>query len=113
MMQTTWLALGALAVVATGASIWTDERDRGIIGGVVGFLTFLFWAYGALGVQIPDQGGGQPIELSYPVLAVFGAGLAALALASTIDHVLALLDPDEASELLRQWGRGTDGRRYD
>lgn len=112
MMQQTWLFLGAFAAIASGLGFIAEQPDRGVLGGLIGFFAWAIWSYGAFRVQITDQGGGQPIELQYPVLALFGGALAVFALAVTIDSVLSLLNPEESEELLKDWGRGQDGRRY-
>ena len=123
MMQLSWLFLGVLAAIATGVAVWIatttsadgeqpPRHDLGVIGGLVGFLAWSLWAYGAFTVHIPDHGGGAPIEVQYPALALFGVALAVLALMATIDHAMSLLNPDESEGLVREWGRTEDGRRY-
>lgn len=115
MMQLTWLFIAAIATIATAGAflVETSEHgDIGVAGGVIGFIAWTLWAYGAVNVQIPDASGGQPIEMQYPALALFGAALAVFALGTTIDHVMSLLDPDESEDLVRDWGREQDGRRY-
>lgn len=112
MMQTTWLVLAVFSFAALGLAFLSEEPDRTIMGGLVAFIGWGLWSFAAFNVQIPDQGGGQPIQLSYPPLAIFGVLLAVIALALTIEAVLYLLNPEESTDLVRDWGRDESGRRY-
>lgn len=81
MNQITWIFIGIIAMSVTGVTLRTTVDD--ILGGIVGAVIWAYWALSATNVQI-IRDGHEPIQESYPALALFGAGLVAL-------HILILL----------------------
>lgn len=83
MLMQGWLFIGVVAIAATGVAISTQTEavrvypnDDGvaIISGIIGFLAWGFWTYGALDVEVVT--GGQTSEFVMPELALFGVAMA-------------------------------------
>lgn len=83
MLESAWLFIGRIAFVWTvltvGAAVYVDGRDStgdalAMVSGVVGFLLWGAWTFGALNVEV--TGGGVVYEFAHPELAILGVAMA-------------------------------------
>jgi len=93
MDQTTWLLLAFLASTTTYVTLFRDVED--ILGGIVGMFLWGLWALGATNVEIVRAGDTAILTQteSYPVLALFGAGMAAVMFLILLTGAATMLDP--------------------
>jgi len=84
MLQLTFLFVGVTAILATGVALSTQTQaaalfpnDDGIaiISGVVGFIAWGFFAYGALNVEVVTD-SGTTVATSMPAVTYFAVALA-------------------------------------
>lgn len=76
MQELTWVFLGVIAAAATYVALSTPDDQRVIIFGLIGFLTWGLFAYGALSVQHVSANGVISIH-RYPALTAWGLMMAA------------------------------------
>lgn len=75
MNELAWILLGVIGAGATFVSVTTDNDQIAILSGLVGTLSWLLFAYGALGVTTIDQSGTLHTS-RYPALAAYGVAMA-------------------------------------
>lgn len=92
MLQSAWLFVGVVAVLATIAAPVTPDDDLSIVIGVLGFIAWVMLAYGALDVQVASN--GVTLAFSMPAVTIF------CVLASLIPGWVALTGP---FDVVRQW----------
>lgn len=100
-----WLFLGfvaftwTLVLVAIAAVSTPDTDGLATYGGIVGFVLWLVWSFGALEHTIVKASGGSMLEQTqtHPELALVGL------LMSTIPGFIALTGP---FDLVRRWRTG-------
>lgn len=106
MLESGWLFVGRIAfgwtVLATVAAVYLDGADGradGVVSnaGVVGFLLWGVWTFGALNIEVVD--GGTTITFTHPELAIAGVAMALipgyLALTGPIELIQRAHDPSE------------------
>jgi len=71
-----WLLIGVVATLATAAAILTTDDSIAMIAGVVGFIGWGVWAFGALNLEIYQQ--ATVYSINEPVVAIVGVMLALL-----------------------------------
>jgi hypothetical protein len=76
MIQSAWLFIGAMGALATGAAFRSEDNADATLFGVVGLVTWLVWAYGALSIEIAD--GGVVFEFNAPAVALLGVVFASV-----------------------------------
>lgn len=54
MLQSAWLFVGLVAILATIGALLTDDDGIAIITGALGFVTWGIFAYGALNVEVAE-----------------------------------------------------------
>jgi hypothetical protein len=93
MDQLTWLALGAAAMLVTGATARASVDE--IVGGLAGTFLWALWGLGSLSVEI-YSGGELVATRGYPqlaFLAVAGAGICLLLAFTGVEWVLGAARP--------------------
>ncbi len=74
MLLQAWLFIGAVAALTTGAALWTADDSIAILTGVLGFISWGLWAYGALNLQIVRD--ATTYTYTQPEVALLGVALA-------------------------------------
>jgi len=74
MLLQAWLFIGAVAALTTGAALWTADDSIAILTGVIGFISWGLWAYGALNLQIVRD--ATTYTYTQPEVALLGVALA-------------------------------------
>jgi hypothetical protein len=74
MLLQAWLFLGAIAALTTGAALWTAENNIAILTGVLGFISWGLWAYGAFDLTVVRD--ATVYTYTQPEVAVLGVALA-------------------------------------
>lgn len=95
MEQTTWLFLGLLAILTSGAAV-IGRRSAfvALAGSAAAVLLWGIWAVNAYSVvTITDS--GETIRQSNPALGIIGLALAVLMLANLVRVVMQLADEDD------------------
>lgn len=96
MLESAWLFVGRIAfawtVLTVIAAVYVDPVDDtgdglATIGGVVGFILWGVWTFGALDVSVVD--GSSTITFTHPELAILGVAL------SLVPGYIALTGPIE------------------
>lgn len=75
MLLSVWLAIGVIATLSTGLALLTTDDGVAIVTGVLGFLGWTLWSYGALDIQRPVE-GATSLTFSEPFVTLFGIGIA-------------------------------------
>lgn len=99
MLLTTWLVVGALGTLATLVAVVTTDDGVAVVGGVIGFIAWGLWTFGALNVEV--VGGAVVYQYSMPPVALLGLAIA------LVPGYIALTGPVEMV------GRVRDGRLED
>lgn len=76
MLSTAWVFVGAVALVATLGAVLTADDGVAIVGGVVGFICWGVWSFGALDLTVVNSGGVE--TFSMPEVAFLGIMFALL-----------------------------------
>lgn len=85
-----WLFIGLIAFVATWMALTTSQDDVLILFGLVGFITWLLFAYQSLNVT--ESPSGVTIVHSYPALSMWALGMAVITGFAIIEGPIALID---------------------
>jgi hypothetical protein len=75
MIQSAWLFIGTVALLATAAAFRSEDNADATLFGAVGLVTWLVWAYGSLQIEVAD--GGVVFEFEAPAVALLGVVFAA------------------------------------
>lgn len=71
----TVVAMGATAIALStkseGAALWPNDDGVAIFAGVVGFVSWGFWTYGTLNIEIVTE-TGTVVSQSMPAVTYFG-----------------------------------------
>jgi len=57
MLETTWLFVGVIAVLATIGAVLTNDDGVAIVAGILGFIAWGVWTFGSLNVEVVTQTG--------------------------------------------------------
>lgn len=76
MLSTAWVMVGLVAILSTVGAVLTSDNGVAIVAGVVGFITWGIWSFGALDVTVVSSGGVE--TFSMPEIAFLGLMLALL-----------------------------------
>lgn len=76
MLAMAWVFVGVVALLATIGGVLTEDDGVAIVAGVVGFVSWGIWTFGALDLQVASSGGLQTVSM--PELALLGVALALL-----------------------------------
>jgi len=76
MLQSGWLFVGLVAILATALALFTDDDGLAIIGGTAGTITWGVWTYGTLNVRV--VGDAVTYTFTMPSLTLLGIALALL-----------------------------------
>lgn len=87
MLQSAWLFIGTLAIITTTGALLVQDDAMAIILGVAGFLTWGFFAYGALDVRVSTE--AVTYSYSLPSVTILAVGFA------IIPGFIALTGPTE------------------
>jgi len=90
MLQSAWLFIGLVAVLATTGAVLTTKDEVGMVLGIMGTLSWWMWTYASFEVTIVD--GGVEFVFSQPIAAVFGV------LVSLLPLYIALTGPIELAK---------------
>lgn len=74
MLQTAWIFVGIVALIATVAAVVTEDNGIAIVAGALGFVCWLVVAYGALNIQVPTDSGVE--TFSVPELTFLSVAIA-------------------------------------
>ena len=74
MIMQAWLFIGVVAALATGAALWSADNAVAIMTGVLGFIAWGMWAYGALNLEVVRD--ATVYSYSQPEVAFMGVALA-------------------------------------
>lgn len=95
MLESGWLFTGLLALLTTIAAVTTTDDAIAIMAGVLGFISWGVWTFGALNIEVTE--GSTPIVVSNPELAILGIAFslvpAYIALTGPVDVVRRARDP--------------------
>lgn len=72
MLESAWLFVGFVALLASGLALATSDDAVGIVAGTIGLLSWVLWAYGSLNVESADGSGA----FSMPALTLLGLAFA-------------------------------------
>jgi len=84
MLQAAWLFVGLVALLSTGvaastrtqaARLFPNSDGIAIFAGIIGFLSWGFWAFGCLNIEIATN-DGTLVTYQLPELAYLGVALA-------------------------------------
>jgi len=75
MLQSAWLFVGVVAILATATALGTDDDGVAILAGTAGTITWGVWTYGTLNVEAVD-GAGSTLTFTMPSLTLLGIALA-------------------------------------
>jgi hypothetical protein len=64
MLTDAWVFIGVVALVATSAAVITDDDGIAIVGGVVGFVSWGVWSFGALDLTKVAGGGTETFTMT-------------------------------------------------
>lgn len=87
MLESAWLFVGCVAILATAAAVLTNDDGVAIVAGVLGFVTWGVWTYGSLDVRA--VGDSVTYTFSMPSLTILGIAFA------LIPAYIALTGPTE------------------
>jgi len=91
MLESGWLFVGGVAVLATAAAVLTTDDGVAIVAGVAGALSWGIWSFGTLNVEVVDGAGGT-ITFTSPALTLLGVAFALLPLFVALTGPVALVD---------------------
>lgn len=95
MLQSGWLFVGLIAILATAAAVLTTDDAIAIVGGALGFISWGIWTFGSLDVEVVSE--GQTLTFTHPELALLGVALALIpgyiALTGPVEIVSRARDP--------------------
>lgn len=74
MILSAWLFVGTVAVLASGVALATAKNEIAIMSGIVGFITWGVWTFGALNLEIVRD--ATVYTFSVPEVAILGVALA-------------------------------------
>jgi len=75
MIESGWLFAGAVAILATGVALGTDDDGVAILGGTAGTITWGVWTFGSLNVDVVAD-SGSVVTVTNPSLTLLGIALA-------------------------------------
>jgi mannitol-specific phosphotransferase system IIBC component len=75
MYETTWVFVGVVSVLATIGALLTDDNGMAILTGILGFVAWGIWTFGALNIEIITD-SGVVLTKSNPAAAILGVALA-------------------------------------
>lgn len=84
MLQSAWLFIGVVSILATGVALLTKTQGAALIpnddgmaifAGVVGFVSWGIWSYGALDLETVTD-SGTVVSHSMPAVTYLGVALA-------------------------------------
>lgn len=78
MWASAWLFIGVIALLLSGATLFTDLSD--ILGGLLAGLTWVLWAFGATNIEIYDTGASGSVQTGGEAIALLGAAFAVVML---------------------------------
>lgn len=92
MNQNVWLAVGAVAVIVSGATLWSGLRGAvnsrvGIVASGISIALWGVWTMHAYGVEVVTQ-NGTIVSSAYPSLAYLGFAMAVLMFVSLVQAAL-------------------------
>jgi hypothetical protein len=88
MLESAWLFIGLIATITTGVAVGTTDDGVAIVAGIAGFMSWGFWTYGTLNVEIVTE-TGTVVSQSLPAVTYFGVMMA------LIPGFIALTGPTE------------------
>lgn len=94
MLESAWIFIGVVAILATGAAVATTDDGVAIMAGVLGFITWGVWTYGSLDLRV--VGDSVTYSFSMPSVTILGIALA------LIPGYIALTGPTEIINRHRQ-----------
>lgn len=74
MLESAWLFIGLVAILATALTVITSDDGTAIMAGVVGFITWGFFAFGSLDVRV--VGDAVTYSFSMPAVTIFAVMMA-------------------------------------
>lgn len=74
MLIKVWLFIGLVALLATGLAMLTNDNGVAIMTGVLGFVAWGYWSFGALNIEIVSN--GSTIAQDQQAVALLGIALA-------------------------------------
>lgn len=97
MIESVFLFVGAIGIISTIAAVLTRDNAVAIMAGVLGFITWGLWAFGAFNIETVTN-TGTIVTHSYAPLAYFGILLALvpgyIALTGPVDIINRARQPD-------------------
>jgi expansin (peptidoglycan-binding protein) len=84
MLESAWLFVGTVAILSTGVALSTKTEVAGLYGsddgiaifsGIVGFLSWGVWSYGALNLELVTN-TGEIVTMAIPEVTYFGVAMA-------------------------------------
>lgn len=75
MLESAWLFVGVVGILATATAVVTPDDGVAIVAGVAGFVTWGVWTFGSLNLEKPIQGNPE-LVFSEPAITLLGIGLA-------------------------------------
>lgn len=76
MLESGWLFVGVVAILATALALFTDDDGVAILAGTAGTITWGVWTYGTLNVRV--VGDSVTYTFTMPSLTLLGIMLALL-----------------------------------
>jgi hypothetical protein len=92
MLLEAWLFVGAIALAASGVALLTSDDNLAMITGVMGFVGWGIWTFGALNLEVARD--ATVYTYSLPSVAIIGIAVA------LIPGFIALTGP---VEVIGQW----------
>lgn len=74
MLVSAWLFVGVLALAATGMALLTSDNGLAVMMGVLGFVTWGVWTFGALNLEVVRD--ATVYTYSLPSVAIVGVAVA-------------------------------------
>lgn len=96
MLLSAWLFIGVLALLASGVAIATEDNGIAMVAGTLGFVLWGLWAFGALNVEVVDNGSTLTFELVEVAIVGFAMAMIPgyIALTGPIELISRHRDPD-------------------
>jgi len=96
MLESAWLFIGAVAILATGLALTTTDDGMAIMAGVLGFVTWGVWTWGSLDVRV--VGDSVTYSFTMPSVTILGIAFAMvpawIALTGPVDIVSRYRQPN-------------------
>lgn len=96
MLESAWLFVGAVAILATGLALYTTDNGVAMMMGTLGFITWGVWTFGSLDVRV--VGDSVTYSFTMPAVTLLGIVLALvpgfIALTGPLDLVTRARSPD-------------------